>query len=250
MEEIEEQFAPLQLGDEKNMVAQILLFNVGAFVLLFFTQIIYVMEGNPNARFTAEVLQHVTLQADPAQLLHSPWTLITSLFIHNSVLMIFSNMLWFWFFGSLLQQQAGHRHIVPLYLFSGLAGSLFYLLAMQFIPQFHYMQFFAYMTGASAPIMAMAIGSTLMTPNHRILRAIGGGIPLWVITVIYIVISIGTLLFSQRDLTYLPAMIGGGLMGYIYMAQWKSGRNLGAGLNKVLYKVTHLFHPPSDTAVH
>lgn len=246
-EAIEEQFRPLSLGEGKNMVTQILLFNVTIYILLFFTQIIYNIEGNPTARFTAEVLHYVTLPADPAQLLRMPWTLITSLFAHNSVLLIFSNMLWFWFFGSLLQQEAGYRHILPLYLYSGLAGNMFYLLGMQFIPAFHYTQFFAYMTGAAAPIMALAVSATVMAPNHRIFRAMNGGIPVWVITIIYLVISIGTNIFSQRDMTYLPAMLGGGLTGYFYIRQWKNGHDYSARFNKILYKVTHLFHPPSNT---
>ncbi|SFE70706.1 Membrane associated serine protease, rhomboid family [Chitinophaga sp. CF118] len=233
----------LSLGERRNMVTQLLLVNITVFMLLFFTEIIYNIEGNTTERFNQEVLSRVTLPASIPKLLHSPWTIITSLFAHNSFWMIVSNMIWLWCFGTLLQGLAGHRRILPLYLYSGLCGIVFYLLGMQFIPALHAQQSYSAMTGASASIMALAIGATTIAPNYRIYPLLSGGIPLWVITIIFIIINVGTHAYSQNDITVLPALLGGGLTGFFYMKQWNKGNDWGAGLNRLIYKITHFSHP-------
>lgn len=231
----------LSLGEERNMVTQLVLINVTVFILLFFTEIIYGIEGNPPARFHDDVLRHLLLPADPAQLIHQPWVIITSLFTHTGTLAIFSNMVWLCCFGYVLQDQAGHRRILPLYLFSGLAGVIFYLAGMQLIPAFRYIQPFASTTGAAASIMGLAIGATVVAPQYRLLSNLP--IPFWIVTVIFIIVNIASLSFGSQDLTSLPALIGGALAGYIYMKRWQKGHDMGQGFNKLLYRITHLFHP-------
>lgn len=232
---------PLTLGDEKNMVIQLLLINITVFILLFFTEIIYQMEGNPLSRYYRDVLSHVVLPANFATLLSNPWSLITSLFTHDSFWMITSNMIWLACFGTMLQNHAGRERILPLYLLSGIIGSVFYLLGMQFIPSFRELQPVATMTGASAPIMAFAIGATVVAPRYRLLPNLP--IPFWIITAIFLLVNIYTHVINTNDMTMLPPLIGGGLTGFFYMQQWKKGNDLGAGFNRFAHKITHLFHP-------
>lgn len=240
----------LPLGDRRNMVTQLLLVNITVFMLLFFTQIVYNIEGNTTERFNNEVLRRVTLPASIPVLLQSPWTIITSLFAHNSFWLILSNMIWLWSFGTLLQSLAGHRRILPLYIFSGLCGIVCYLLGMQLIPAFHAQISYAAMTGAAASIMALAIGATTIAPDFRIYRQLSGGIPLWVITLLFVLINIGTHVYSRHDMTILPALLGGGLTGFFYMKQWQKGNDWGAGFNKLMYKISHFSHPKGPNSLH
>lgn len=241
----------LSLGERRNMVTHLLLVNITIFMLLFFTQIIYNIEGNTTERFNNEILRRVTLPADIPQLLKSPWTIVTSMFAHNSFWLILSNMIWLWSFGTLLQGLAGHRRILPLYVYSGLCGIVFYLAAMQLIPSFHAQISYAAMTGASASIMALAIGATTIAPDYRIFPQLsGGGIPLRIITLIFVIINIGTHVFSMHDMTILPALLGGGLTGFFYMQQWRKGNDWGAGFNRMYYKITHFFHPKGPNSLH
>lgn len=232
---------PLTFGDGKNMVTQLLLVNITVFIFLFFTEIIYGIEGNPPARYYNDVLSRVVLPANLPSLLHSPWVLFTSLFTHATVTTIFGNMVWLAAFGTMLQNHAGRQRILPLYLLSGLVGSVCYLLGMQFIPAFREMQSYAMMTGASASIMALAIAATVVAPQYRLLPNLP--IPFWVITVIFLIINVVTHVIASHNMTMLPPLIGGGLTGFFYIQQWKKGNDLGAGFNKLLYKITHMFHP-------
>jgi len=233
--------APLSLGEEKNMVIQLLLINITVFVLLFFTEVIYRLEGNPLARYHNDVLSHLVLPANVTTLLHNPWSLITAMFTHDSFWMIVSNMIWLACFGTMLQNHAGRQRILPLYLLSGIVGAVFYLLGMQIIPSFRELQPFATTTGASAAVMGLAIGATVVAPRYRLLPNLP--IPFWIITVIFLLANIVTHVINSNDLTMIPSLIGGGLTGLLYMQQWKKGNDLGAGFNRALHKITHLFHP-------
>jgi membrane associated rhomboid family serine protease len=232
---------PLSFGEGKNMVTQLLLINITVFILLFFTEIIYGLEGNPFARYYHDVLSRVILPANFSALRQSPWAFFSSIVVHSSVWTIFSNMIWLACFGTMLQNHAGRQRILPLYLLSGLVGNLFYLLGMQFIPAFKDLQATATMTGASAPIMAFAIGATVVAPRYRLLPNLP--IPFWTITVIFLVVNIVTHVITSHDMTMLPPLVAGGLTGLLYMQQWKKGNDLGLGFNKTLHKITHMFHP-------
>lgn len=234
----------LSMGEGKNMVTQLILVNLTVFILLFFIQIIYNIEGNSTIRFNVDILNNIVLPASLSRLIRLPWTFLTTLFINSSVWSIFSSMLWLWAIGSTLQRKAGPGMILPLYLFGGFVGNIFYLLGMQFIPAFQSIQFFSfYDSGSSACIMALAVALLMTMPDFRLFPRLGGGIPMWAIVVVYIAFSVISHLFTLRDLTSLPAIIGGALTGFLYMNAWKKGKDWGAGFNRFLYKVTHFVDP-------
>lgn len=236
----------LSMGEEKNMVTQLILVNLTIFILLFFIQIIYNIEGNSTIRFNVDVLNNVVMPANPSRLIRIPWTFITSIFVNNTVFTAFSNMVWLWAIGTVLQRKAGPGIILPLFLFGGLVGNIFYLLGMQFIPAFQSIQFFSFIAGPSASIMALAVALLMTKPDFRLFPRLSGGIPMWAVLILYIVISVVTLLFSQKDRTELPAVIGGALTGFLYMNAWKKGKDWGAGFNRAVYKVTHIFDPKEE----
>jgi len=240
-----ERIPSLTLGEERNIVTQILVVNLTVFILLLFTRVIYNMEGFTTERFNQEILAWTTLPANPARLLVRPWTLITFMFSHISFWQIFSNMIWLWCFGTLLQNLAGYQRILPLYLYGGLCGAIFYVMGMHAIPGFESLLPQGAMIGAGASVMALAIGATTVAPGYRIFPMLGGGIPLWVITVIFVALQVGAHVYVPNDSyqTYFPALAGGGLTGFLYMLQWKKGKDWGAGLNRLTYKATHIFHP-------
>jgi membrane associated rhomboid family serine protease len=242
-----EKLPRLSLGEGRNMVTQLLVVNLTIFVFLFFTLVLYKLEEVSELQFHQDIMTWLRLPGDSSKVLSRPWTLVTSLFTHIGVWQVFTNMVWLWCFGTFMQHLAGYQRILPLYLFGGIVGNLFYVAGMQFIPSFHALAGGEYLLGAGGSVMAIAVGVTTIAPRYRIFPLLAGGISLWVVTVLFAVLAVGSSFTSSSyGYTYLPSLAGGALAGWLYMYQWKKGKDWGAGFNRLTFKLTHVFHPASQ----
>lgn len=71
----------------------------------------------------------------PAVVPHYPWTLITSMFLHEpGIFHILFNMLTLWAVGPMMEYLLGHWRFLGMYLLSGLGGDLALLLWARFYP--------------------------------------------------------------------------------------------------------------------
>lgn len=235
------------LGDSHNMVVRLILINLVVFVGLLFTRVIYMLTQHAGSDFVSEVIPWAVLPADPARLLTHPWTVLTYMFVHVGFWHLLSTLIWLWWFGELLQGLSGYRHVAPVYLYGGLAGALFFVLAYTFIPDLHPAQLAANSVniGAAASIMAIIIAVTVLSPNYRVFPMLGGGIPIYVIAIVYVALS----LLGQQGgdpLGYIAAQTGGAIMGAVYALRLKSGYDPGGGLNRIIYLAGHVFDPADD----
>lgn len=97
------------------------------------------------------------------------------------------------------------------------------------------------MLGASAGVMAVAIATTMMSPGYRIFSMIGGGIPLWVLTALYIISDLATISFS--DTGYLLSHIAGAFAGFLFVFFLRLGFDGGKWMNNLFDWVNNLFNP-------
>lgn len=232
------------LGDNHNMVIRLILINLIIFAALLFVKVVYLLTGEPGDLFTSKVIPWAVLSANPTFLLTHPWTIITYMFVHVGFWHLLSSLIWLWWFGELLQGLVGYEHVVPVYLYGGLAGALFFVLAYSIIPGLHQTQDVVNSVniGAAASVMAIVICLTVVTPNYKIFPMLGGGIPLFVITIVYVGIS----LLGQRGGSpygYMAAQAGGALVGAFFGLRLKEGYNPGRGLNRLLYRMGHMWEP-------
>lgn len=236
------------LGDSHNMIVRLILINVVVFVGLLFTKVVYMLTQHAPGLFVSDVIPWAVLPASPAQLLRHPWTIVTYMFVHIGFWHLLSTVIWLWWFGDLLQGLSGYRHVVPVYVYGGLAGALFFILAYVFIPQLHQAQEVANSVniGAAASVMAMIIAVTVLSPNYRVFPMLGGGIPIYVIAIVYVALS----LLGQQGgdpLGYIAAQTGGAIMGAVFALRLKGGYDPGRGLNRLIFQIGHIFDPADDT---
>jgi hypothetical protein len=95
--------------------------------------------------------------------------------------------------------------------------------------------------GASAGIMAIAIAATTLAPNFRLFTMLNGGIPIWVITVLYLIIDLATI--PEGNPGGHIAHIAGGLMGFLFMTMLKRGHDWSNWMNNFYDWTTNLFDP-------
>jgi len=231
----------LSIGQDGNALTLLIAINLTIFVILKFISVIYFFSfGNAGkALYFDQVLSWFWLPHSFEGLLEKPWTLITHMFLHDDVWHIIGNMLWLWGFGYILQDLTGNRQLAPIYIYGGLAGAAIFLITHNTIPVLQASG--APMLGASGGVMAIAIAATVLAPGYRIFPFLNGGIPLWVLTVVFLIIDIA--LIPSRNAGGHLAHLGGAAMGFGYMVALKRGSDWGLWMNNFFDWVNNLFNP-------
>ncbi|MFI5130689.1 MAG: rhomboid family intramembrane serine protease [Chitinophagales bacterium] len=219
--------------------------NLIVFVLFAFVQAIYHLKSENSqqavAEFNSGVVNWFALPADLDKIGTRPWTIITHMFLHTGLWHIFGNMLWLWMFGYILQDLTGNRKIVPVFLYGALAGAIAFVLAFNLSPALKPDLQVASALGASAGIMAIAVATTFIAPGYRIFPMLGGGIPLWIITAIYLIIDLATI--PAGNTGGHIAHLAGGFTGFLFMYSFRKGYDWGEWMNNLWDWFTNLFNP-------
>lgn len=231
----------LTIGEDGNALVMLIAIQLVVFVLFSFIKIIYFFSDGAAGLevYERDILSWVILPSHLPTLLTRPWTIITHFFVHDSVWHLLGNMLWLWMFGHIFQELTGNRKLIPVFLYGALAGALFYLLAYNLIPVLKQNQGTA--LGASAGIMAIAIATTALVPRYRIFPLLNGGIPLWVITTLYVIIDLAMIPVSNTGGHI--AHLAGAAAGYMFIFQLEKGRDGSIWINNFFDWVTNLFNP-------
>jgi membrane associated rhomboid family serine protease len=203
----------ITLGDDNNALMALVAINVMIFISLGLIQVIYYMTQSSNSAFQYEILKWFILPAKLNTLAIMPWTVLSYMFVHTGFIYTLVNMLWLWAFGSILQSVSGNKKIIPIYLYGGLVGAVVFIATSYAIPQLKNEIEYSTMLGANASIMAIAVATTTLAPNFRLFRILNGGIPLWILTLLYVVIDF----VGSGGTAHHLAHLGGGLIGYLFI---------------------------------
>jgi membrane associated rhomboid family serine protease len=231
----------ITLGQDGNTLVLLLAILATVFCLFIFLRVGFYLSGIPLAQYYENIFSWFSLPADLSTLARRPWTLITYMFMHDGVWHMLGNVIWIWVFGYILQDLTGNGKIIPLFLFGGVAGGILFLISYNAFPGLRVNMPIATVVGASAGAMAIAIATTVLAPGYRIFPMINGGIPLWVITLIYIIVDVA--MISSDNSGGHIAHIGGALMGYIFILQLRKGNDWSVPINKFFYWISNLFNP-------
>mgnify|MGYP002778293157 CR=1 FL=1 len=231
----------LTIGEDGNALIALIAVNLTAFVLLAFIKVIYYFTDGNLVNYNNDILRWVTLPAHLPTLATRPWTLFTNVIAHDSVWHLISNMLWLWAFGYILQDLSGNRKIVPIFIYGALAGCLMYLLAYNTLPAFRNSVPGSSLLGASGGVMAIAVATTALAPGYRIFPMINGGIPLWIITAVYVLIDVATIPVSNPGGHI--AHLAGAATGFLIITQLRRGRDWTQPINQFFDWVNDLFNP-------
>ncbi len=122
-----------------------------AIVLVVLNVIIYILQILSKDTITEMFLVH------RGDLLRAPWTLVTSMFLHASILHIFINMWVLFMFGMLVEQRIGTKRFILIYMASGILASA----ASSFV--------YDAALGASGAIMGILGVAIILMPDLRVI---------------------------------------------------------------------------------
>ncbi len=236
----------ISLGQDNNALTWLLILNAVVFAILIFIRVVYLLEDGDDklltAAFRQDILSWFVLPASASELLYKPWTILTYMFTHFDVWYIISNMLWLWCFGYILQDLAGNNKLIPIYIYGGLTSALIFSLSANLIPSLSgRVSELEPLIGAGPSVIAIAVATTALAPNYRIFPLLNGGIPLWVLTLVFIAIDLTTV--GSGNAAVALAHIAGACMGFFFVQQLRLGRDLGAWMPKFAGWVNDLFNP-------
>jgi membrane associated rhomboid family serine protease len=231
----------MALGQDGNALVRLVVINAVLFAILQFVSIIYKAYSLPDSAFDSKVLSWFLLPASLDKLSGRPWTLLTYMFADMSIFRFIGNMFWLWGFGYILQDLTGNRKLIPIYLYGGLAGALIFGVAYMLIPGLHADVATTQLAGANASVIAIAIAVTSVAPDYRIFPMINGGIPLWILTALYLVINFSTL--DRHDPAPFIASLAGAGAGWLFIFFLRKGHDGSLWINRFFDWCNELFNP-------
>lgn len=233
----------LTIGSDGNALMMLIAVQLMVFILLAFIKVIYYFTYSTEGliHYQQNILQWVTLPASLPKFATRPWTLLTHFFVHDGVWHLIANMLWLWAFGYILQDLTGYRKLIPVFIYGSLAGAIAFIASYNLIPALRTDLPHAEALGASAGVMAIAIATTVLSPDYRIFPLINGGIPLWVLTLVFAIIDLATIPYNNPG-GHIAHLAGAG-MGFLFMAQMQRGHDWSDWMNDVWDWITNLFNP-------
>jgi membrane associated rhomboid family serine protease len=231
----------MNLGQDGNTLVQLLVLNAVIFVVLKFVYIFFLLTNASVEGFNTHVYNWFALSANPEMIAWRPWTLVSFMFTDQELFRFISNMFWLWSFGYILQDLTGNRKLIPIYLYGGMGGAVFFVLAHLFFPQIREQADVHFISAANCSIAAVAVATTMISPGYRIFPMISGGIPIWILILVFFLLNFSGIR-SGDTATYMANAAGAG-MGFLYIDQLRRGRDGSIWINQFFDWVGDLFDP-------
>lgn len=222
-----------------NMVTRLILINLVVFLLVHVVKIIlYIGNGATPSGAFQQFLHFFSMSSDWKFVLTHPWTLVTSMFLHEGVWHILWNMIFLYWFGRIVGDFLGNRRVFPIYFMGGLAGVLFFYLSANLLPYTGGMERFA--LGASGGVMAIVVAAGVIAPDYIMRLLFLGDVKLKYIVFALVfldLVGIGNDMNTGGHFAHL----GGALMGWLMVSQLKAGTDWSQPINRILTQLAGLF---------
>jgi membrane associated rhomboid family serine protease len=187
--------------------------------------------------------RQLSMPANLEILAYKPWTIITYMFLQREVFHILFNLLWLYWMGMIFMDFLNKRQFIFTYLAGGIAGALLYLLAYNTLPAFSDLAQKSFLLGSSASVMAVVIGTATLVPDYTIRLLLFGAVRLKYLAIAYFVLDIIGLGGGNPGGSI--AHIGGAILGFVFIKQLNSGKDL----SKILKKRSKLKVVPNKSNI-
>lgn len=229
----------ITIGDDNNALMALIGINALIFISFGIIQIIYYLTQSTSTAFHYEILRWFIIPAKLSTLASFPWTVFTYMFVHVGVLYTVITLVWLWVFGSILQDLSGNSKIIPVYIYGGLAGAVVFVATSYLVPSLKDQVEYSFMLGGNAGVMAIAVATTTLSPDYRLFKMLNGGIPLWILTLLYIIID----MTGSKGMATQLAHLGGGMIGLLFVFSLRRGYDWGLWMNQLYNWFINLFDP-------
>ena len=237
------------LGQPGNALFALFATNIVFFFLILISRVFYLFthQGQGAVAPAFDALEWFAMPANLTALSERPWTLLTFMFSQGGtdpfplLLTMLSTMLWLWAFGYILQDLSGNRLIFPIYIYGSLLGAVFFIIISNTIPSLRPNVSSLFLFGSQTGSAAMAVAVTTFSPGYRIFKNIGNGIPVWVLTSLFLLINL-LFAFSFTSANSF-AILGGALAGFLFVVLLRKGKDASTWMHSLYDWGSNLFNP-------
>lgn len=202
--------------------------NVAVFLLMTVLEIALTLFN----RSFYSVLNPFELPASVSTLLHQPWSIVTYMFMHASLMHILLNMLWLLWIGHIFLDFFSSKHLRGLYVLGGILGGALYVVTYNIFPYFSDKIQYSYMLGASASVLAIVTAAAYHSPNYPIQMLLLGTFRLKYIAIGAVVLDL--LMVTTDNAGGHIAHIGGAASGLLFVWLLDRGIDLTAWINRTI----------------
>ncbi len=169
------------------------------------------------------------------------WTPITYMFLHEGFIHVLFNMLWLYWFGTIFLEYFDQKKLVTVYLLGGLAGAFLYIVSFNVFPVFAEVLPRSIALGASASVMAIVIGVAAYVPNYVVRLILIGPVKIKYIAIAALVFT--SILDFSTNTGGKIAHLGGAAFGFLYVTQYKKGKDIGKWFDQIMDSIFSFFKP-------
>ncbi len=222
-----------------TVLHRIIIINVLVFVAINVVKFVLRIKGAGELDpLYYEILHFFTISSDLIHNLKHPWSLLTSMFLHEGFWHLLWNMLFLYWFGRIVADLVGTAKILPLYLLGGLAGAVFFWFSAVVLDYGGGQEVFA--LGASAGVMAVVVASGMIAPDYNLRLLLIGDVKLkYVVAVLVFLDLVGIANYDNTGGHF--AHIGGAVLGWLFVRQLQQGNDWSITINHMLTRIKHFF---------
>lgn len=216
------------LGADNNALVALLAINLVVYVILGLIKIVYYLESLPLEQFYTQIFNPFTITN---HWLNNPWSLLTYNWVHDGFWILFANMIWLTLFSYTLQINDANKHLFPIYFYSGILGGFAFLIFGSSNT----------LIGAGVCVTSLVVAAMTLIPNHKYFKQLMGGLPLWIVGIIYLLLNGYQLIGSS--MAVILANVIGGCTGLFYVIFLKKGVDLGKWMHQLLHLLNNSLAP-------
>lgn len=197
--------------NQKSALSRLMLINISIWLICLFISVFTWLFNISDISFVTKLF---AVPADISSLAEKPWSIFTYMFLQEEFWHLFFNMLMLYYGGQIFLQFFSQKQLLLTYIFGGLVGALFFILAYNAFPVFEDTKTYAFALGSSASVLSILIAAATYQPEYRLNLFLLGQVKMKWIAIIFVVIDL--LSIPKGNSGGHIAHLGGALWGFLY----------------------------------
>ena len=202
---------------QKNMLSRLMLINIVIWLICLFISVFTWLFNISDISFVTKLF---AVPSDISALAEKPWSVFTYMFLQEQFGHLFFNMLMLYYGGKIFLQYFSEKQLLLTYIFGGLFGALFFILAFNAFPVFEDMKGHAFALGSSASVLSILIAAATYRPDYTLNLFLLGQVKMKWVAIVFVVIDF--LSITKGNSGGHIAHLGGALWGFLYAFLLKS----------------------------